>query len=1168
MIGGKKKKDEETSSFEPSNSTENTKLRQQIQELTDRINLMKSQHSNEVNGLKTEYQMLQKVSKQAETDKNNQIQRLEDDNKTLLKDIKELTRSKQQIAAEINSCMSFISTKLNQSIKSVSEISDAFTELIKQNESFTDEIDHLKQSSSMSQEEITNQYQIEIKKYKKIIRSMRKQLEGSKQEPRKIDTTELDRKNQKIQNLNELVLSYKHQVKNLNQKINEMQVLNENKIENESKDESFDETQNDALHAQITMLNHHINELELENLNYQKTCEDLKSINSEYQLQIGSLTKIINDHSKENSEMAKKVDKYKKFSKQYKELFDLYQQQKQQLDQALENNRMLEIESNLNKSKMSQLQQTVNSQDIIQRSAKQKSLEIEAYSNSLTLFESLISSQSEEMTSLQNHNNYLTQSLISYEQKLQYIENYVAALLKKLKQTENDMKHNVEAFEERENKERTKLIISFKRIITKLPTSIQEQASELSDKPPCELIESIVTLLLSNERNNQTEEIFHDDEPEHNYQALLQHLDNSNRFLKKLTSNMTDCSLRQEISKEISIVEQEIDKYSFDVVRVPSLFVTNELSRQEQVKTLFADFVSDEQLKESPIRELAILFSTLGQVNFLLESNYDSLNIQSSKQRNQIEELTQKIVFLEEELSNKMNENKEESVSIEEEQKEEEKPEIVDNEIERTEEIIHEDKNDEIEKLQEKIDKLKDKIHSMKKKMEEDQAKYTKNEQMNEQASKMIDELQERVIKESKENKNKIDELSTKLTQKEGEISKLNYNLEEKLGIISELKQENEILTDEIESLKTRIKEFHSSIDEDQKTIAKLIKKLDRESKHKLQYKAKTISINQELQQNLNEKAKIEANYKSTIIKLEEDLRTANESITSAQKEVSDFAELRQNLIVQNSKLIISEQTLKVQLKALQEKLNSLETTYALKQDHVRLVLTTQLNAQINYLEQQVEQYKSLLIMLVQQEYDPNVNSSTSLDEMEKIIRENSIKKHPVIADALRLRQLLELDSNSTLCQVFEDKASEIETLILKYQQIERENNDIQKELVKSKREILNQESKILDLREWNSWGKSLARQITNGLKSLNSNSEIRNAISESVYSSISTNSLIQKLEILRSEKRMLISPRAPLLTPPTKNNNTVKSIRPLLLVAVFAHRMRVISGSTPMKLT
>ena len=120
-------------------------------------------------------------------------------------------------------------------------------------------------------------------------------------------------------------------------------------------------------------------------------------------------------------------------------------------------------------------------------------------------------------------------------------------------------------------------------------------------------------------------------------------------------------------------------------------------------------------------------------------------------------------------------------------------------------------------------------------------------------------------------------------------------------------------------------------------------------------------------------------------------------------------------------------------------------------------------------------------------------------------------------------------------------------------------------DLLKLQRENRLLERNRTEINEWNNWAKSLFTHINDRSSSTTPIPEIRFLLEESLLASIGFRTYSRKIEMLRNEKRLL-------LTGKFSNRKNIKekpnSIRPITLSLIFMRRIMGYGGCVPTQLS
>ena len=167
-----------------------------------------------------------------------------------------------------------------------------------------------------------------------------------------------------------------------------------------------------------------------------------------------------------------------------------------------------------------------------------------------------------------------------------------------------------------------------------------------------------------------------------------------------------------------------------------------------------------------------------------------------------------------------------------------------------------------------------------------------------------------------------------------------------------------------------------------------------------------------------------------------------------------------------------------------------------------------------------------------------------------------------------------DLLNDSEIEQIFSIKEKlNIDSFINYFNQIKKTNEEQNINLTKSKTKIEKKEKEIQELnsqlkgaqkqnqeyKDWDKWGKSIYNKVTDKNPSKINGNELRRSLEELIYISIGDKEVNRTIEILREQKKMLLSKKfAQSLTTRIQRENN--SLRPLILSTMFVNRLYKLS--------
>ncbi|OHT07925.1 hypothetical protein TRFO_05040 [Tritrichomonas foetus] len=782
----------------------------------------------------------------------------------------------------------------------------------------------------------------------------------------------------------------------------------------------------------------------------------------------------------------------------------------------------------------------------------------EIFNQTLEIFDNLSKEQTNQIVELTKQRNEILTILHKYE-KIESLNNdYLSHSNEEnqqLKDQIEDLQQKLEqAIEESDNKV-NELVESIGKIYE---YEIDQDKSPIDNI--VELIENrIVAPDSPSVKSNREREL-----------KVLGQLENALKFFKTLAGSSSDDDTpifnfqdRTFILTQCARIGQFIEEEAGDVKipSVPNLFDPLEI---ESCSKVFFDFLENEEdINESPIRELYLMFLSCISVNFLLFNRVKELLSRKPTPTVRIDDSFRELY---EEILNEIKDS-EKVLGL-----------YVDNPDNNFFSMLQIFVG-EYEELRREND---DNIAAI----EQLQAELIEVSQLT-QNSSMMPEGEFKTIKSKirklKDDKRKLQEcLNKEIKYRKSSNEKSRKQLEEAVQCLNIAKNEQE----EFEKLKNKYQN---------------LKQLSKDQENELnQYKEKLTELNDENEMLLKEKEELEASSESRIEELQENERKVREKNSSLAKRVTDLEKTNNEMLVDIKKRteIIQEklheriQNLDNELKETREKLiknlteikelrsikhsNQVEITKLKFEVKNRSYMINQLTSQMKLKEEQFSAKSKAEVFQQQVKCDKLMNELSSNYDTARMKLVGLLKKKfnvtisetdsfNVIINALnRLidekmiaeMTTLNIDARSLINEIkkMENRINSNETTI---EDLEMKNAIISKQneaLTKKNSQLENAQD---ELNKWISWARSIHRHITDGQVGPHSVDDLKYVLEESLMAAIGHRNVLRKLDIIRREKKILNSPMARkcIEKVPTQNR---PSIRPVILALMWTRRLQI----------
>lgn len=1184
---------------------QNNQLNSQVQELKSRIELITAQHKKEKDNLTNVLESARKTNQDSVQDLNSSLTSLENEYESEVQKNKELTKENGQLKTQINVFLSYINSVSDTEVNNLTEATAFVTKIINSSNDSVDQIKFLEQKNQTLVEQAEENSQIiqEASRQIKILKRNQKQIVKASQA-------------ESQQNQDVVVAKLK---KHYQEKIKRLQ----SDLENQSEEIS---TLKKAIHQTKTQQAHPViipappdNTKELFDANYtilqDKYEKALKNIDHQAN-EISALEeqnqKLLNINENIYAQVKEDADRIEKFIHDIDALQISLKQTKQAYKQQVElvklsKNEQAELETQQKELKLhiSELESQLTAQKVTQSiptndidEANRCKQELDSMKETLDSFEELIQAQSGEIQQVHQQRTSLLVKLQQVDEFLSTYDSYIQALEKSNIELEEQAIQLTDAATNAIEEENEEFREAYNRILDQIPEHLVEQVSQLENLPKYKVLSQVAEILMDELENGSHSSKAEIEEFSNNvsqkYDALFDHLENAYNFMKSIANSQSAKSgKRTQLLTQCARIGKFIDENKTELNTHCSFFEPMQVEDPEKVAKAFLDFISDEQLQESPFRELCTLFLCVTQVNAMLMNSIESNSQVLSNSQNvaqQYEESKEKIRELQRYKDTQTELNEKLSACMQKfvEEKIDDFPTLAETFMKEVEGngipvAERQQLTANIEDLTEQINILQMKIAKSNKKVENERQEFCK------EADQLTIGIENKLKLQSHEYEKQIANLTAQLESARNELNQNNDQIEQisdkttkritkQNQLIQTLNEENAELTDQLNELQekfTKTSDAYEELTATNQDLASQVNELNetlnttvqKKKSYKLQLQQLESSSESTISKLRKTNEDLTLKYEQSIKELSANLSQTHEALVAAQNEVNSFSEYKQNLILQNAKLTMAQRSLTLKLNAATDALERERTAAEARQNSIALAIKTQMQSQIEELNDQLELCKQTLYDVLTLEYGLAVPENEPLEKLIKNVNiqiKNRGEEQFVYADAMRLRAILRLKPEDSLVETSQalnySFGQQTETIT----KLNTELKELNSDLSRVKRENQKLERIKGEITEWNNWSRSMLRQINDITGPTIGASEVRFLLEEALLASIAHRSLLRKLELLRSEKRIILKSKAFLDRRP--GGNTVKSVRPIMLSLICAKRLQQFCGCIPTK--
>ena len=684
--------------------------------------------------------------------------------------------------------------------------------------------------------------------------------------------------------------------------------------------------------------------------------------------------------------------------------------------------------------------------------------------------------------------------------------------------------------------------------------------------------------------------------------ALLGHLENAIRFIR-LSANSTQSNLNEEertyvmaqTSRIASFIEEQVG-----VDGIPDIASLFEMDGPEEQLQTFFDFVDKKDIEDTPVKELYILFKAVIEINSLMYSHFERVSgdakyakdelyaqkEENHKLRSQYQDLSEKVEEMREDLVEFFGD---ENISpfetvheliklilkIEGENQQQKKAindlsKSAAGEKNKSIKFKSENKNSQGEKLENQYNKLKEENKALLQKVSSLDQISLENQKLREEVSNALKKLQ--ALQEEyaalklngSEIQKQLESELTKSRAKANEMSQLVDSLREKQ---SRTETMSVVMTDKERKLKQK--------------IMKLQKRLEQSENSKYSQISQIRSQNEQLS----------LKYESRIQKLNDELKESRQQLNEKSSEIAEHEQNKISMQRTIARMKLFEKTNEMRLKQKEEQIVTKLTAEKSQYESKLMMMKSQYNSMINEKDTRLINLKEAIIKLVRDHFDDNfikstvtinggLNNPSCLAEdalaalCECLDRQNSPIVNQTFDDASKIRAFYGMRASDSLYSKFNELRTEIDNKRIICEQQNGEINRLIEEIKIARSELAKQSRVRQDLKSWEKWSNAIFRQISDESIPFISTADIRAALEEAIMASIGHRTLRRKIDLLRSEKKILqlqssllneYSPsksRGKRGSPKSKNRfENLPTLRQLMLVTVFMERLQSFTG-------
>ena len=894
-------------------------------------------------------------------------------------------------------------------------------------------------------------------------------------------------------------------------------------------------------------------------------------------------------------ELTKKLKQYKK------RVIALQQQISGQEAQTVEaQTRIRELELRLEdeereKAKLieelSQAQQQLNKEE----PAKP---DVDPVEETAKLFEDIVSGQAQEIEDLVHQRDILIENVRSLDGAVREAENFIQSVIS-------------------EKSENEKIISELKEKNSELNNVLPQLAQEIEQKIPHDLrsslpqigpdaekyifatIDALVSSRSVANKEDESEKTQEDVVPKEKYVALLAKLEDAIRYIQNIAKPGDkaqescplgiDADVRNNILTQCARIGHFVDEnmVAVGVENLPlhlSLFEPGSLSSAEEQLKEFLEFTTQEQLSESPIRELFALFSAVCEVNKMMMNYSEKLKNQTQQQertstpansdvvRNlqrdnfdlaQWKAVNQERINAATEILQRITQDDGQTamdVMVQDLGKRYEETVAELDDLKQKHETLIQEKKELEESVQTTIQEAEEKVQTREISFQEEQKTHEDISRELETKVSVLetsnDKLKQKLQATSESYEAALREKSTKLRkalQAQTETKKMLDAIQERTDAIV---QENE----QLHSVNQEMEETLNAQKEQLIAFAENERKL-RDSRENLK---KRISVAetankttiQEIKQRNDE---LQQKYQETLSSLQKEL-DEKKSLCDVLKEENEKAKKERMELSQTiTNLRVTERALQLKIRTNAER-QALEKSAAEARNNTYMIsLKAQAVRQIDESKAQLEQTRQTITKILAQQFNEQAEEDASFSDLfnrlDRRLQMFTADKR-ILADAIKLRGELKVPANVSLSEqwaIEQQAKANAENSSIRSQ---NERRAVETELNNLKRATEKISSDAKEANEWEHWGRSLYKQVNETSAEIPVQ-ELRFKLSEDVLAAVKDRSTLKRLDSLRAQKKILSNP---LINEPAQQGAEL-CMKSVVGILIFAQRIQGTAG-------
>lgn len=901
-------------------------------------------------------------------------------------------------------------------------------------------------------------------------------------------------------------------------------------------------------------LYNYINSLNKSTHNYKYACRKLQNENRAIKDRLETISADYNEKRNQKNDFKAKINEYSNLITKQNILLEEKSTKNNEiladLEEALTENKKL-------KSENAKLMQKISDYESKNNESKICNENFDINDN----LENEIKQQNETIVELTNQRNTLFERLIQLTKVLEETDNSVKKIIDDKNDKLNILQDQVQMLMDKEN-----------NLIKKAQEMAPDWLNENND-----VLGIISALYEENEKIKKDNSIENDSKMKEKYDFLLQQLEGTMKFLMNIVNSeqgSLDVSSPLNCNKEnitkiklmCSKIIQFLNSNELKLSNYSSIFNTDEI--QECLNHM--DEIFDKEIEEPKFRDIYVLLVGVVCVNEF-QSKYLDMYKQKIKDIKQNKIIAEEIKTLEEQLEELKDwkskiENKFKDVSQILVNPPEDLNELIDTFINEYKTILktNETLKNKIEELKTKSIQDNDILNKLGKELESIEHEISLEKDNNIKKIKLLNEeiiKRDETIKELKIiNKSNLDKLYKQkdtlsdFEKAQNETTELKNKIYDK---ILELENENKSLLSNISKLTKFIKKQNIKLEEANQKVNKL-----KESNSLLKEQNKNLQSQYQILKDLKKaNDNISKKYDKIKENLEIELQESNCLNEKLNKEKEEILEKNKLITKELTQLKTNERALKLKITTLQDKIQLQKLSNQAKENSQLIFQHFDSISKIDILQNEIDIVRKGINNLLMKYYNKTPNDNDSLNkvysDLESCMNQYEDDKL-LLKDAFQTKLMFCRKPNTTIFNTLTEFDQNNKKLLKENKCLQNELNITKQSLLKAKSSSEKIQNYIKEASTWESWALSIYYQTIDCAKPIQNPNELRYILEESFLSNIHHKEIIQKLNLLRVQKSILI--KFPLIE---KNKIPTKptSLLPIIHLTIYLRRIQFNGG-------